>query len=314
LTLWQDAMHLSGAIEIPEPAVFHGSFTTRALGSLRTMRITASTFRFIRNRAHVARVPRDYLLVNLVQTGTFRGRLARRTLEAGPGDLVLSRHTDLMDLWLADATWLALIIPGDLVERHMRWPARLNGSVYPAGSVPAAMLGGLIATMCELPDTLAPPEVALATVTSLTILATCLQLPPAPPGPNRTDKEQLARSIRHFIAERLADPALDAELLARSFNLSRSALYRVMSETGDIATMIRRLRLHEIRRDILLKGKDRTPLGQIAQQWGITDERTFRRAFAREFGISPSSLRAANSDGVVTEPVESSLYCWFAGL
>ncbi|MGP4694207.1 hypothetical protein [Agrobacterium cavarae] len=57
--------------------------------------------------------------------------------------------------------------------------------------------------------------------------------------------------------------------------------YRVMGDAADIATTIRRMRLHAIHRDIV--AKEQGPLTTIGKRWGLTDERNFRRAFVQEF-------------------------------
>lgn len=314
LAAWQDVMSGSGTVHVDNPCMLRGSFSSRVLGELRTMQIAASTFRLVRDRERAARVPREHVLINLVVTGRIVGRLASRTINVGPGDLLLSRLTNDMDLLLEDAQWLALLLPEALVERRLRWTRALDARVFTTGTVQASLLGGLVSTLSALPNTLESRQVARACASAFALLATCLGPPPREPEGTRTDKEKLARSIRHYIVRRLADPALDVDMIAHAFEQSRSALYRIMGETGDIAAIIRRLRLHAIARDLALSDSPNLMLAEVAKRHGMTDERTFRRAFVREFGCTPSALRNGRATISPSGPVGTDLHRWFLGL
>lgn len=314
LAAWQDVMSGSGTVHVDDPDTLHGSFSSRVLGPLRTMRITASTFRLVRDRERAARVPREHVLVNLLVAGRFTGRLAGRTIEVNPGDLLLSRLTNDMDLRLEDADWLALLLPLELAEQHLRWSKAFDGRIFPDGTVQALLLGGLVSGLAALPKTLSTSQTARATKSALALLTTCLGTLPPEPRRKRTDKEDLARSIRRFIVRGLANPALDVDLIVRKFELSRSVLYRIMGETGDIAAMIRRLRLHAIAQDIIAPEHQGRPLAAIAADRGMPDERTFRRAFLREFGCSPSAVRGGTATPSTPGMVGADLHRWFLGL
>ena len=80
-----------------------------------------------------------------------------------------------------------------------------------------------------------------------------------------------------------------------------------------MATLIRWLRLQAIRRDILAED-DRPSLAALAQRWGMANDRTFRRAFAREFGCPPSALRNDAKDAALPEPAAADLHRSLLGL
>ncbi len=314
LAAWQDVMSATGTVHVADPDALTGTLRSHELGPMRTIRITASTFRLVRDHARAAAVAREHVLINLVEAGRFEGRLAGRRLRAGPGDLVLSRLGNLMDVVLHDADWLALVVPQRLVEQHMHWDGRLDGGVHRAGTVAAGVLGGLLRSLCALPDPLPPREVGRATRSALATLAACLGEAAASRRAAEDPEEVSARSVRRFIARRLSDPALDVEVIRRAFGLSRSTLYRIMAaDTGDIAAAIRTMRLQAIAQDIVSPGSEALSLAAIAARHGMVDERSFRRAFAREFGFAPSLLRRG---GVPAPPSASpgvELKRWFSG-
>ncbi len=324
LVAWQDVMRATGTVHVADADALAGTLCSREIGPMRIIRIAASTFRLVRDREQAAGVAREHVLVNLVEAGSFKGRLAGRRLLAGPGDLVLSRLTNPMNVVLHDTDWLALVVPPELVEGHLHWDGRLDGGVHKAGTVTAGVVGGLLRSLCALPDALPSREVRRATRSALATLAACLgevasstRLDRRRAGNKRAseDREEVTtRSVRRFIVKRLSDPALDVEMIRRAFGVSRAGLYRIMAaDTGDIARSIRTLRLHAIAREIAAgQGKD-VSLAVIAARHGMADERTFRRAFAREFGHSPSLLRDSRLPTPMPETPGGELQRWFSG-
>lgn len=314
LAAWRDMMRSTGEVHVADADALAGTLWSREVGPMRTIHITATTFRLVRDRDRAAGVTRDHVLVNLVEAGGFAGRLAGRQLLAEPGDLVLSRLGNLMDVVLHDTDWLALAVPQKLVEGHMHWDSRFDGGVHKTGTVVAGVLGGLLRSLCALPDALPPREVRRATRSALATLAACLG-EATPPGQAGEDREKVtARSVRRFIAKRLSNPALDVEMIRREFGVSRAGLYRIMAaDTGDIAGSIRTLRLHAIAQEITAAQGKTVSLAAIAAGHGMTDERTFRRAFAREFGFAPSLLRDGSMPAPAPRSPGSELQRWFSG-
>jgi transcriptional regulator GlxA family with amidase domain len=64
-----------------------------------------------------------------------------------------------------------------------------------------------------------------------------------------------------------------------------------MRQTGDVAAVIRRLRLARAHREITARRMIDVPVAQIAARFGFRQERSFRRAFQDAFGYSPVALR-----------------------
>jgi len=79
--------------------------------------------------------------------------------------------------------------------------------------------------------------------------------------------------------------------------MSRSQLYRLLKGEGGAAHYIRRLRLSESFA-LLCDTSINLPIGKIAESLRFGDASDFSRAFRREFGRSPSDVRAAAMEGL----------------
>lgn len=96
--------------------------------------------------------------------------------------------------------------------------------------------------------------------------------------------------LRQNVAENLDNSELGAEQLCQVVNLSQSQLYRKMAAlTGEPPNaFIRKIRLQKAKE--MLETTELN-ISEIAYSVGFNDPNYFSRAFAREFGQSPSSYR-----------------------
>lgn len=69
----------------------------------------------------------------------------------------------------------------------------------------------------------------------------------------------------------------------------------MLEESGGIQTLILSMRLRAGHRDIAPGRFTDQALGAIAERRGVTDTRSFRRAFVKTFGCTPSDLRARSA-------------------
>lgn len=115
------------------------------------------------------------------------------------------------------------------------------------------------------------------------------------------DAARLQR-VRSAVRRHLDAPGLDIGLLCRAAEISRTQLYRLFESEGGVMHYIQRQRLLACHGQ-LADPADGTPIHRIAATRGFGDSSRFSRIFRREFGRSPSDVRAAaRSDALSPAP------------
>jgi two-component system response regulator YesN len=111
-----------------------------------------------------------------------------------------------------------------------------------------------------------------------------------------SEREDLARAIVRRIGELYADPSLTIYAAAREFGLSESSFYHFFRDNlgASFADYLESVRIREARE--LLRSSP-AHIKDIAAAVGFASDTTFRRAFRRVVGVSPSEyLRAASAE------------------
>ncbi len=121
----------------------------------------------------------------------------------------------------------------------------------------------------------------------------------------------LGKSIRAHIEKHLSDPVSPGEL-AKTFNISRSQLYRIFEPYDGVARYVWERRMQRSIRLLTQPQSDHLSIGTVAFECGFSSEAHFSRAFKARFGKSPSHLRTEASgnhylrDGVSPVAAEDS--------
>jgi AraC-like DNA-binding protein len=110
--------------------------------------------------------------------------------------------------------------------------------------------------------------------------------------PAPTYQRALLTRVYAFIDGNLANPNLDAEVLAAAHGVSVRHLHRLFASQGTtVASWIRARRLERCRRDLIDPGlRDRT-VQAIGARWGLVNPTHFSRAFRAAYGHSPRQYR-----------------------
>lgn len=101
-----------------------------------------------------------------------------------------------------------------------------------------------------------------------------------------------------FIAEHLADPALDAERVARALSMSVRHLNRLFaSRECSVTQWIWERRLERAHEELACPRLRLLSIGDIADRWGFASQAHFARVFKARFGRTPTQHRRESAVG-----------------
>jgi AraC-like DNA-binding protein len=109
-----------------------------------------------------------------------------------------------------------------------------------------------------------------------------------------TQREALRERIKQHVAQRLGDPGLTVDSIARALNCSRRQLYNVFAEEPDgVAGYILACRLRACREAFANPQHARRSITDIALGFGFSNMAHFSRVFRAHLGMTPTDCRRA---------------------
>lgn len=248
-----------------------------------------------RSQSHIDRDGLDSISIGLVTRGQ---RVAQQRdgsqQRARPGELFAydaARPSTVS--WTNHDTSYLVIRRGDLMEAlgaSLPDPADLTRRL--AASPMRQLVVDQLRSMVRYHDTLdaAAQAFLLDQAVQLTLFALARR---SPNGQPMVADQTLFRTALRLIHADLANPALDADRLARALGVSRATLYRAFATEGiAVAETIRNLRLDRARH-LLETARPEMSIAEIALNCGLYDTANFSRLFRQRFGASPSQLRGS---------------------
>ncbi len=265
------------------------------------VRVSTPAMKVMRTRALIRRNPVDHFVITLGNSGTTTLSAENTTRDvAARAPFVLSLGHEM----------LSARGPGDRLQLYLpRDSFREIAPVLDAarGMVVSGSLGTLLAEFLELLERNLH-KIDVASAASLkdavgSMIAACIA-----PSPDRiaAAKSQLdvgrLEKVRRVVRRDLHSPLLGLDLICRSIGMSRSTLYRLMESQGGVTRYIRRQRLVESHAALCDPAGGKS-IAAIAEELCFADASEFSRAFRREFGASPSDVRAAARAGLIPSAV-----------
>ncbi|MGH7066168.1 MAG: helix-turn-helix domain-containing protein [Acetobacteraceae bacterium] len=262
------------------------------LGELTMSRILAPGATVERKKVHLRRSPVDHWVLSFCRYGTSfletRG-ISLRAPACTPflwslGAESLSKRTAV--------DRLQLFLPRDSFRNLA---PLLDAAV---GSVLTTPLGDFMLALERNLQNLTAPDLPRLTDAVGGLVAACVA-PSAERLVEARGSLELGRMerVRQAVHKNLRSAALSPESLCRMVAVSRSQLYRMLEGAGGVARYIQRQRLLEAHR-VLCDAAPARPIFEIAEDFCFEDASSFSRAFRREFGLSPSEVRAAALAGL----------------
>lgn len=285
---------LVGPIAAPlglPPMPLSGSCEWFPLGRLSVASARIGASRFVRDPARAAGALADSLLVLLPQRGGLYGTADGKPIELRQGDIAFFDLANAIDIEASDGAYLGLVLPHDAVNDDAR-----GGMVLRESQLPCRMLARhLEQLLSSAPAAGAAESEALARST-IAVVQLCLDFAPSS---RRQSAQTLRMRILAYMDANLHEPELGPELIARTFHISRTWLYRIFSGSGGVRRCIRDKRLDAAFRDLCEQPQRRVI--DVAWHRGFASERYFQRAFAERFGLNPSDVRGRSRQGLPVE-------------
>lgn len=283
---------LVGPVAVPHslpPVPVAGTCEWRALGSLFVANARIGASAFVRDPEQARHgVLASHLLVLLPLRGGVSGVADGQSIELRQGDIAILDLSRSFDVEALGGAYAGLLMPHAAVNDECA-----GGMVLRQSHLPCRMLARhieqLVASAPSAPD--ADTE-ALARST-IAIVQLCVDFAPSA---QRQSAQGLRMRILAYIDDNLHEPELGPELIARTFQISRTWLYRIFAGSGGVRRCIRDKRLDAAFRDLCEQPQRRVI--DIAWHRGFASERYFQRAFAERFGLNPRDVRGRSRQGL----------------
>lgn len=285
--------------EIPDPAGFHAEASGSVAGEFALLDIKSGLERVQRTAADVAKDKTEAFFVRRFR----RPAIWRVDPGSVPADIILEPG----DFCVSSTAWRfaeesegpawfdMLVIPqaalSPLLDRgRLARPFRLPGA-SPLGSLLAAAMDAAKVQAPLLADDLV--EAVLRNLCGLVALSCGAAEEAAEQGRDSPQSEMLAAVKRH-VDLHITEPGLTPASAAVALGISARQLHRLFEPSGStFARYVLRQRLLRCRDTIAGATGTGRSVVDIAFGWGFNSMATFYRAFASEFGNSPTELRTA---------------------
>jgi AraC-like DNA-binding protein len=269
----------------PSAPLPFGSNITYLVDNLVTQRSVISTQRLRRDRKRVEAGP-DHYMVQLYQSGSFRGAVGGKPISANRGTVTLIGRRHLLDGMLDRADVIGIAVP---CSRLHGLPLEAHGMRFDA--VRNRLLAvRLLDIYRQLPTmhTDAAPAVADEFTAFLHRLLDGSRAADVLDG--RELDGGLMALARMIVQANLSRPELSPEFLAGQMQISRATLYRLFEPEGGVMHFVQGERLMAVR-DALADPIDTRNLSRLAEVFAFSSLSQLSRSFRNRYGVPPQVWR-----------------------
>lgn len=227
-----------------------------------------------------------------------------------PGDILVCDMAQPLYMHGGDNELLTLVLPRNLLARHLQAPDEHNLHRLPSADPLAALLKDHLTNLhARLPD--------MSLEQAEAIIPATVQLAAA--AINGTTREEQLGSVRMAMTERICkyidthihERELGPQTIADQFGMTRRNLGRLFESYGGAAAYIRRKRLALVHASLKRSARNGQSIEDIAEAHGFNHYRSFALAFQKQFGTCPREARAqARKGAAFSAVIDGKLEAW----
>jgi len=273
---------------------FQAELHSGALADLGLVLFKTAPMRVSHTRYHCAQMQSDEVFVCRLTSGQLVLEQAGREVVMEAGDMtLLDPHLPYEGKFSAGVELLVLNAPRRSMEARV---GRITDMVTRTMK-PAEAEHGLASTfLAMLPDYAGQlGTVAIETVKNQTLDLVAISLAKTQERPRpylSSAKASALINVRAAIEARLADPRLDAEMVAAAAGVSVRYANALLAQEGtSIARLVQSRRLDRCHKALKDPLQAHRTVAEIASSWGFSDMTHFGRRFKAAYGVLPSELR-----------------------
>jgi AraC-like DNA-binding protein len=285
----------------PDPTTFRGQVDTHSAGRFTLYEFqTSHRAEYGQVRTHTSD---RYALCRVLSEEVYVAAPTRarpKEVRLSPGDIGLSPcEWPALVTKKGEVHGRGIVIPGAVLS-----PLLASGRVTAPVGVPAGSpLGSLLGTAFDAAVAQVPllsPELGDAVLQNLCGL---VALACGASEEGRSSAQEPLRAARlemakRYIDQHLSEPGLSPASTAAALRISVRQLHLLFEPIGiSFTQFVTQRRLLQCRTTLTSPAGASRSVADIAFGWGFNSLATFYRAFEREFGLSPTALRAAGAGG-----------------
>lgn len=268
---------------------FSSRVETRPLARTVRARIDSQPQRTTHGAAEVARTDGEYVFVNLQTAGTCAVEQGGRRSLVRAGQFTVVDTADPYRFEF-DRPWamVSYRIPHDLLGGRLDSVRRQTAGCWDARGA-GAVVSAVMSAMWDLDATIGPAALDVEQSLAAALCAAAAERTPPPGDHHAVVRAEVLRRIDTW----LSDSTMSVTSASRMLGVSPRTLHAAVSAGGEtFAALLRRRRL-ERAAAVLAGDCGPATITEIAASVGFDGPASFSRAFRREFGRTPSEVRAA---------------------
>lgn len=302
--IWRDSISCIFTVEAEAELrrdSFDASIDAYMLGSLFLARTSSLQQHWHRSEREIARDGMDHYMLQVFEDGVMNKTSGEGAVQGAT--LVVMDLSRQVQSHTTTFTNLSLAIPRAQLEPLLVAPDDQHLRIL-SGTAPAVQI--LITHIQSLASVASGLQMSLAVNMephTLGLVAACLNAGAGHDLERASERDPRGAKMvaRAVIEEKLSNPHLTPENVARLAGVSRSKLYALFADQGGVAAYIRDQRVRRVSTMLSRSDTRGLPISELARQAGFDNVTGFNRAFKARYDMSPRDMRALRAAGGLSQ-------------